>query len=121
LKNRLIGDAHIQHLVKNTMTDGIMIRHAFNVEDTFQIEGRGLAVVVNKRYEELPSWLKLHVGDSLEIRSGDNVVRTTVKGIEMVSPWTPQTPFCILIPTDVNKTQVPIGSEVWVIEFSEQS
>ncbi|TWU09716.1 hypothetical protein CA54_49580 [Symmachiella macrocystis] len=95
-----------------------MTRHAFNVSDTFVIQGRGVVVTTDKRYEDLPSWLALKIGDDIEIRSESNPVRTHVAGIEFINPWTPKTPFGFLLPADVPNDRVTVGCEIWVTEAS---
>lgn len=104
--------------VENDRLGKTMNRHAFNVADTFNIQGRGVVVATDKRYEELPSWLALKVGDEIELRSDGNAVRTRIAGIEFVDPWNPKTPFGFLLPADVTKAQVPSGCEIWVTESS---
>jgi len=113
-----VEDDQIEHRVARLSEGKIMTRHAFNVADTFDIQGRGMVVVTDKRYEDLPSWLALKVGDDVELRLEDNTVRTKVAGIEFVNPWTPKTPFGFLLPADVQKDQVSIGCEIWVTESS---
>ena len=95
-----------------------MTRHAFNVEDLFDIHGRGLVVATDRRYEDFPSWLALKVGDEIELRTEGRIVPTQVAGIEFINPCTPKTPFVFLLPADVPKEQVPIGCEIWVSESS---
>lgn len=93
-----------------------MWQHAFNVAETFVLQNRGVVVATDKRYEELPKEFTLKVGDDVQLRSDGNTVRTSIAGIEIVNPWTPQTPFAFLLPADVPKEQVTIGCEIWVTE-----
>jgi len=96
-----------------------MIRHAFNVADTYEISGRGLVVIVDIECGELPNWLALKCGDPIEFR-GDSIpiIRTYVAGIEMLDPWKAERPFGFLLPAEVSKSQVPIESAVWVTQES---
>ncbi|MBA4031248.1 MAG: hypothetical protein C0478_10230 [Planctomyces sp.] len=93
-------------------------RHAFNVVDTFEIQGRGLVVATDMRYKELPSWLAFKIGDEIELHSKSHILRTRIAGIEHCDPWTPETTFGFLLPADVSKDQLPIGCEVWITEAS---
>jgi len=113
-----IEDNEMANLVARLSEGKTMTRHAFNVADTFDIQGRGLLVVTDKRYEDLPSWLALKVGDDIELRSEENAVRTRIAGIEFIDPWTPKTFFGLLLPSGVPKEQVNIGCEIWVTESS---
>jgi hypothetical protein len=94
------------------------MRHVFNVADTFKLRGQGLVVATDKRCDELPSWLKLNVGDDIEIRSGDHIIQTKVAGNMFMTSSSPKTLFGFLVPKDVLKEQVAIGSEIWVTESS---
>ena len=85
------------------------------VADTFEIRGRGLVVATDTPYERLPLDLKLKIGDSIEFRSGGNVFRSLVVGIEHFDPWTPKQLFAFLLPRDVVKADVVIGAEVWAV------
>jgi hypothetical protein len=114
-----IEDTKLEKLVVRLSEGKTMTRHVFNVADTFELSGRGMVVVADKRCEELPPWLALKIGDQIEFRSNDyGCLRTRIAGIEMGNPWTPMTPFGFLLPTDLSKTQVPLGCEVWISESS---
>ena len=113
-----VEDDQLEHLVARLSEGKTMTRHAFNVADKFDIQGRGVVVATDKRYEDLPSWLALKIGDDVELRSEENTVRTRVAGIEFVDPRTPKTPFGFLLPADVPKDRVTIGCEIWVTESS---
>jgi len=87
------------------------------VFDTFDIKGRGLVVATDTTYEQLPRELKLKIGDPVEFRIGGEVVmRSRIVGIEHCDPWSPKHTFAFLVPRDVSKADVPIGSEVWSME-----
>jgi hypothetical protein len=87
------------------------------VFDTFEIKGRGVVVATDTTYEQLPRELKLKIGDPIEFRVGKDVVlRTTVVGIEHCDPWSPTHTFAFLLPGDLSKADVPIGSEAWSVE-----
>lgn len=87
------------------------------VFDTFEIKGRGIVVATDTTYEQLPRELKLRVGDPVELRIGGAVVlQTKIVGIEHCDPWSPTHTFGFLLPRDLSKADVPIGSEVWSVK-----
>jgi hypothetical protein len=87
------------------------------VIDTFDIKGRGVVVITDTTYEQLPRELTLKIGDPVEIRmDGEVVLRTKIVGIEHCDPWSPKHTFAFLLPRDVSKADVPIGSQVWSAE-----
>jgi hypothetical protein len=84
------------------------------VAELFQIPGRGVTVITDTSWGDLPVDLRLKIGDPIEIRTGDSAIfRTVVAGIERFSPYTTRTKFSILLPQDVCKDSVPIDSELW--------
>lgn len=84
------------------------------VAELFEISGRGAVVVIDTSYEQLPQDLCLKIGDSVDFRNGTEVtLKSTVTGIEHCDPWTPRQKFAFLLPRDVPKDAVPVGSEVW--------
>ncbi|MEX1040991.1 MAG: hypothetical protein WDZ51_10190 [Pirellulaceae bacterium] len=113
-----VEDNEMAHLVARLSEGKTMTRHAFNVAETFAIQGRGVVVTTDKRFEDLPAWLSLKVGDDIELRSAENILRTRVAGIEFIDSWTPKTLFGFLLPVDVSKQHVSIGCEIWVTESS---
>jgi translation elongation factor EF-Tu-like GTPase len=81
------------------------------VEDTFAITGRGVVVIPG-----IPQGGKkyfVRIGDTLEVRKPDGQrLLTSVAGIEMVnSPRKIGIP--LLLPQEIEKHDVPIGSELW--------
>ena len=89
--------------------------HAFNVNDLFQIRGRGVVVETDRTYETLPNALALKVGDPIEFRHmGRTVLRTYVAGIEICCPWSPKQPFVFLLPPTITTQTIPVGTEIWV-------
>lgn len=84
-------------------------RHAFNVASTFEIPKRGLAITADTNSNNLPSWVTLYVGDKMEIRTGEQVLKAKVGGIEL--PCTDDVTFFV---SDLTKELVPIGSEIWL-------
>ena len=87
------------------------------VHDTFEIKGRGVVVATDTTYDQLPRELRLKIGDPIELRvDGKVILRTKVVGIEHCDPWSPEHTFAFLLPRDLSKADVPIGSEVWSVE-----
>jgi len=83
------------------------------VAELLELPGRGVAVITDTAFEQLPSELRLKIGDPVELRHAAEVLRTKVVGIEHCDPWSPKQKFCILLPSDVTKDAITIGSEVW--------
>jgi hypothetical protein len=84
------------------------------VAATFTIGTRGCVVETDCKFRQLPSALRLKIGDDVVFRFGDQeVLRTPIAGIEHFSPWSPELPFCFLLPPTVTRDSVVIGSEVW--------
>ena len=87
-----------------------MNRRLFTVVDTFLISGRGLILAA----DVLPEQVQLKVNESIELRRQDgSSIITKVVGIEFASPPDANRPLAILLPSDIHKEQVPIGTEVW--------
>ena len=85
----------------------------FTVADVFFLQRRGPVLIPG-----LPTQGPLHlrVGDPIELRRPDGSTRqTTVRGIEMADPPPPggRSHIPILLPDDIVKGDVPIGTEVW--------
>ena len=91
----------------------------FKVEDTFTITGRGVCAV-GLRHTQLGS---LRPGDTVELRRPDrSVLRMLVAGVEWRATYAGTPPpveerrFPVLLSPIVTKSDVPLGSEVWVVE-----
>ena len=90
-----------------------MGRKLFTVEDTFVIRQRGVVVVpgIAPLGEE-----KFRIGDPLELRRPDGTRRqTAIAGLEMFHRPEPSAAFPLLLPQDITKEDVPIGTEVWSV------
>ena len=88
-----------------------MGRHLFTVEDAFAIRQRGVIVVPGITPEDGEVF---RIGDPLELRRPDGTRRrTTIAGIEMFGRRDLTAPVPILLPKDITKDDVPIGTEVW--------
>lgn len=81
------------------------------VEDTFALTGRGVVVIPGIPQDRKKYFVR--IGDSIEIRKPDGQrLLTTVDGIEMAnSPR--KIGISLLLPKEIHKSDVPIGSELW--------
>lgn len=87
------------------------------VLETFELKGRGLVIATDTTYAQLERELKvLRKGAAIEIRSGEISLQTTIAGIELCDPWTPEQLFGFLLPREVRKADVPLGAELWTVE-----
>lgn len=88
----------------------VMSALLFTVRDTFWIEKRGLVLTTDIK----PQQVELRRGDAIELRRPDgSSVITRVVGIERAIPYDPERTLAILLPNDILKEDVPIGTEVW--------
>jgi hypothetical protein len=88
----------------------------FVVEDAFQISGRGCVLVPGPSAEaDGPA---LRVGDPIRLVKPDGqTVDTFVRGIEMIHRRPPPKVITapILLPKELTKDQVPVGTQVLLI------
>jgi hypothetical protein len=93
--------------------------HLFNVSDRFRIEGRGCVLV--------PGWPtgagspKGRVGDRIKLRlPGGQEIDTRVEAFELINYRNKPDPrdmsVPILLPSELKKEDVPVGTEVHLIE-----
>ena len=88
-------------------------QYLFTVAGVFFLQSRGPILIPG-----VPAQgpFHVHVGDAIELRRPDgSTQQTTVRGIEMADPPRPsgRSHIPILLPDDVVKGDVPIGTEVW--------
>ena len=82
----------------------------FTVVDTFRIEKRGLVLAADVRGDQV----SLRVGESIELRRPDgSTVVSKVVGIAHLAPYDPDRTLDILLPADISKEDVPVGTQVW--------
>jgi hypothetical protein len=100
-----------------------MACHVCNVVDVFTLSGKGVIVVTDGTLDILD---KLHctvkIGDPVEIRiASEVVVRSTISGIAMLGGLPAHTPhaFDFMVPSEISKDDIPIGSEVWIDLFPD--
>ena len=90
-----------------------MSRLLFKIIDTFWLERIGLVVAVDAKSADVSP----RAGDLLELRRPDGSrLETEVAAIPHVRPYYPDRPFSFSLPGDVQKGDVPIGTEVWGAE-----
>lgn len=88
----------------------------FTVEDAFQITGRGCVLVPGPLAEA--GIQAIRIGDRLCLRKPDgDSFDTVIAGVEMIArrPRPKRITTPILLPSDVTKGDVPIGTEVWLL------
>ena len=91
--------------------------HLFTVADTFQIEGRGCVLVPGLPCE--PGDPNVNRGARIRLRAPcGREIDTFVKEIEMISYRTRPAKIAapILLPHDLTKDDVPVGTEVLLLE-----
>jgi hypothetical protein len=82
----------------------------FKVQETFQLENIGLAVAVDIKFKDA----RLKMGDEIELRPSEgSPLITKIAGIAMFNPSDPERWFSFSLPKNINKEDVPIGTEVW--------
>ena len=91
--------------------------HLFTVADVFMIEGRGCILVPGLRTE--PGSANVNQGARIRLQApAGKIIDTSIKAIEMLSYRVrPEMIFWpILLPDDIAKNDVPIGTEVYLLE-----
>jgi hypothetical protein len=91
--------------------------HLFTVADRFQIEGRGCVLVPGLPTE--PGSPNVPRGARIRLRTPDGrEIDTVIKAIEMISYRKRPEKICvpILLPKDITKEDVPVGTEVLLLE-----
>ena len=95
------------------MLFALMRVHSSTIQDVFQIDGRGCVVVPGVALDADPH---VSIGDPAILRRPDGTeIQTSVAGIEMIH--TPdRNAIPILLPKNVHKDDVPIGTELVITE-----
>jgi hypothetical protein len=84
-----------------------------NVVGLFGLK-HGLVVVMDQRTDQLTA--PVRVDDAIEFRPPNGAaLMSSVRGIEHADPWTAKRFFAFLLPADIVRGEVPLGSEVWVV------
>ena len=88
-----------------------MSEFLFKIQETFHLQVIGLIVITDIKTKDA----KLKIGDEIELRfvDGSRLI-TRVESIPMECPYDPRRPFSFALPKDINKQDVPVGTEVWL-------
>ncbi len=89
------------------------------VEDVFEIEGRG-CVVAPGLSESTPPHIRLRTRDPISLHRPDgSIVETHIHALEFLDG--PNRRMCvpILLPPNITKADVPIGTEIWLHSDSD--
>ncbi|MDQ4120472.1 MAG: hypothetical protein M3209_03395 [Acidobacteriota bacterium] len=87
-----------------------MGKFLFTIQETFQLEAIGLVVAINIKFKDA----NLKNGDEIELRQSERPpLITRVAAIPMFNPYDPERLFSFCLPKNINKKDVPIGTEVW--------
>lgn len=89
-----------------------MAEHLFTVEFVFTIPTRG--VVLAPGLDGPPAYHR--VGEAIELRRPDgSSISTAIRAVERLSPTlsSGKRMYPIILPPDLGKDDVPIGTEVW--------
>lgn len=93
----------------------------FTVADRFQIRGRGCVLVPGLSTEAGSPVVR--VGDAIQLRTPDGrVIDTHIRGVEMINylrkPERITAP--ILLPSNLSTEDVPVGTEVFLVESRDE-
>ena len=91
----------------------IGMRHLSTVRDRFEITGIGCALVPGMS-ETWPKNLPIRRGDSIELRRPDGTsLWTRIQSVEICDRIGGHSEIAILLPPEIEKTEVPVGTEIW--------
>lgn len=83
----------------------------FKVEDTFQITGRGLVLVPGLGQNAD----RVKVGMPIKLKKRDHTeIATKILSIEILVTNSPVEFSPIVLPKEIRKEDIPIGTEVWL-------
>jgi len=86
----------------------------FKIEECFEIHGRG-CVIVPVIAEQAD--FKIRPQDAIQLRTPDGrTLNTHIGSVELLKPQVGSCGMAILLPTDIQKQDVPKGSDVWLIQ-----
>ena len=90
------------------------MRFLCTVEDVFEITGRG-CVLAPGISEETPPDIKIRARDPIQLRRPDgSVVRTRIHAVEFLDRLDRSWCAPVLLPPEFAKSDVPIGTEIWL-------
>jgi hypothetical protein len=86
----------------------------FKIEEVFEIYGRG-CVIVPVIAEGAD--FKIRPRDAIQLRTPDGrTLNTHIGSVEFLTPEVGTCRMAILLPTDIQKQDVPNGSDVWLMQ-----
>ena len=86
----------------------------FKIEEVFEIDGRG-CVIVPLIAEGAD--FKIRQRDAIQLRTPDGrTLNTHIGSVELLTTEVGRCRMAILLPTDIQKQDVPKGSEVWLVQ-----
>jgi hypothetical protein len=86
----------------------------FKIEEVFEIHGRG-CVIVPVIAEQAD--FKIRPQDAIQLRTPDGrTLNTRIGSVELLKPEVGRRRMAILLPTDIQKHDVPQGSDVWLLQ-----
>lgn len=91
-----------------------MSKFLFKVADVFQLK-KGLVIQADKLYDELDK--AYGTGGRLQLRRPDGTSLETDSWIEVFHPTNLGRPVCLSVQKTLTKVDVPIGTEVWLVEL----
>ena len=94
----------------------------FNVENVFEISGRGCFILPGIRNDSALDFA-LKAGDRILIRKSDgSEIDTEICELEFADNLTSKRSWvAIRFPSDIRKSDVEIGCKVWLIERGEET
>ncbi len=95
-----------------------MTSYLFTIGDADQlhVKGRGNFISVASDVPRDEVEQQPREGDRIELRGDERVVRTRIRHVPFVSPWTPERPLHVILYDDVSIEQVQVGMTVWRVE-----
>jgi translation elongation factor EF-Tu-like GTPase len=86
----------------------------FRIEDVFEISGRG-CVIVPAIVEGAD--FKIRPNDAVQLRTPEGrTLNTHIGSVEFLTPEVGMCRMGILLPPEVAETNVPTGTEVWLMQ-----
>lgn len=92
------------------------MRLLFRVEDVFEVPGKG-RVIVPLQSDGFD--FKIRAADLVQLRTPDGFVFDTyIASIELLKPQHGNCRMAIMLPRDLAKLDIPIGTEVWLLSHN---
>jgi translation elongation factor EF-Tu-like GTPase len=86
----------------------------FKIEEVFEISGRGCVIVPAVADG---ADFKIRARDAIQLRTPEGgTLNTHVGSVEFLKPSVGTCRMAILLPTDVQKQDVPKGTDVWLMQ-----